>query len=307
MKKQEQILKLLSEDVSVGDSVVIKYPYRVKTDVYGKGKNKREVVDVIYTDVLFVANGTVTEIANDIVVVSSTTSTRIPSGISYSYDGNIIKILRLDKRYVTKDISKCGANPFMEDIIRIDFYNIDIESLLSRCGYNINYSDGHKIFTDRLDSSSSRGVSFNPFIIDSDGNKKYYQREYVWGDSDKQLLIESIYNGIEIGKFLFRYNSWSRIQKYVGEVFSFDCVDGKQRLNAIIDFISNKFPDLHGNYWNELSNAAQGKFLRYGNMSYGQMAEDATDKDVLNCFLKLNFSGKVMSMEHINYVKSIKI
>lgn len=33
-----------------------------------------------------------------------------------------------------------------------------------------------------------------------------YQRDLVWDLKDKELLIESIFEGIEIGKFTFIYN-----------------------------------------------------------------------------------------------------
>ena len=57
--------------------------------------------------------------------------------------------------------------------VRINFINSNIESLL------------HKYY--------SFGVNMNPD----------YQRDYVWKLEDKQLLIDSIFNNIEIGKFAF--------------------------------------------------------------------------------------------------------
>lgn len=37
------------------------------------------------------------------------------------------------------------------------------------------------------------------------------------------------------------------------------------------------------------------------------MEEEATDEDVQSVFLNVNFTGKPMSQEHIEFVKSIKI
>jgi hypothetical protein len=42
-------------------------------------------------------------------------------------------------------------------------------------------------------------------------------------------------------------------------------------------------------------------------MSYIELDENSTDKDVLSVFLAINFTGVPMSKEHIEYVKSIKI
>ena len=44
----------------------------------------------------------------------------------------------------------------------------------------------------------------NPFVYDKEGNRLYYQRDYVWSLKDEQLFIESIYNGIECGKIVLR-------------------------------------------------------------------------------------------------------
>lgn len=147
-------------------------------------------------------------------------------------------------------------------------------------------------------------------IIDEHGQKQYYQRGLVWTTEQKQLLIESIYNGIEIGKFLFRYRSWKDMRKEMlstGHAYDFDCVDGKQRMNALIEFVSGKFKDLNGFYFDELSEYSKRKFFDYGHMAVGTLPEDSTDKDVVAAFLTLNFTGVPMSAEHIQHVKSIKL
>jgi hypothetical protein len=95
--------------------------------------------------------------------------------------------------------------------------------------------------------------------------------------------------------------------KETGERHSWDCVDGKQRFFAILEFLQNKYPDSHGNYWNDLSPKAQRRFLDFANLSYGELGENATDEDVIDNFLTLNFTGVPMSREHIEYVKSFNM
>jgi uncharacterized protein with ParB-like and HNH nuclease domain len=153
-------------------------------------------------------------------------------------------------------------------------------------------------------------INFDPYVIDSNGEKQYYQRGLVWTLEQKQLLIESIYNDIEIGKVLLRYNNWSRMKKEeseTGTMYSYDCVDGKQRLNTLFGFVNNEFPDSHGNYWDDLSGNAQRRFFNYSNLSLGELSENATDEDVIDNFLTLNFTGVPMSQNHIEYIKSIKM
>lgn len=147
----------------------------------------------------------------------------------------------------------------------------------------------------------SGGVNFNPYVETPDGIE-YYQRGLVWTDEQKKLLIDSIYQNIEIGKLLFRKNTFERMEK---TGFSWDLVDGKQRLTTIIDFINNKFTDNYGNYFRDLSDKAQSRFVDFDSLSYGELDDDTTDAQVSEQFLKLNFTGTPMTPEHIEYVKSI--
>ena len=76
-----------------------------------------------------------------------------------------------------------------------------------------------------------------------------YQRDYVWELSDKQLLIDSIFNNIDIGKFAFihlDYKTWNKTG------YAYEILDGKQRLKTIIDFYENRF-SYKGIYYNDLS------------------------------------------------------
>lgn len=57
-----------------------------------------------------------------------------------------------------------------------------------------------------------------------------FQREEVWPDKKKRLLIDSILRGWHLPKFYFR-----KVDEQ-----SFECVDGQQRLTAIYEFFDNK-------------------------------------------------------------------
>jgi hypothetical protein len=54
-----------------------------------------------------------------------------------------------------------------------------------------------------------------------------YQRDHVWSFQDKIDLIDSIFNNIDIGKFVFVQRDFSVIDKL------YEILDGKQRLTAI--------------------------------------------------------------------------
>jgi len=134
----------------------------------------------------------------------------------------------------------------------------------------------------------------------------------VWTLEQKQLLIESIYNHVEIGKFVLRSRPWDWVEGRVKEgklehtAFK-DLVDGKQRFTALVEFVSGKFADLQGNHFDDLSYLAQRRFLSYRHLTYVELGEKSTDEDTLKTFLAINHTGKPMSKEHIEFVKSINI
>ncbi len=96
-----------------------------------------------------------------------------------------------------------------------------------------------------------------------------------------------------------------RMKEQGHELAWLDVVDGKQRINAIIDFINNKFPDSYGNYYQDFSKSAQHKFTNHQLFSYSELPENIEDEYVLKQFLRLNFSGVPQSKEHLDYVKSL--
>lgn len=74
----------------------------------------------------------------------------------------------------------------------------------------------------------SFGVNFEP----------EYQRDYVWDLKDKESLIESIFNNIDIGKFSFiHYED----KKWIETGFSYEVLDGKQRLSTLCEFYEGRF------------------------------------------------------------------
>src|SRR5713101_5906923 len=82
-----------------------------------------------------------------------------------------------------------------------------------------------------------------------------FQREEVWTEEQKRRLIDTILRGWHLPKFYFRKLDDS----------SFECVDGQQRLAAIIEFYDNK---LH------LDAAAT---LSYGGSTYSKLKPDNSD------------------------------
>lgn len=277
MNKQELIDKFLSEPVKEGDSVTVK----------GLGSQDKESW-----------NGRSTEVLK----VNKDGSILIQE---YGY-GSPTKVEKENYRKTTNHI---GADPFpnkpWNSKLRIVAYTLD--SIIHACGYE-RRKRAYKF--DTINEIEVPELNWNPFFVDQKGNEVVYQRDFCWTLEQKQLLIESIYNNIDIGKIVIRLHSYDWVKKRVlaGKVASFkDIVDGKQRLNAILGFINGDFADLHGNKWDDLSEHAKYKFGDFMSVAYGEIGEDATDEDVKAIFLNVNFSGVKMSQEHIDFVKSIQL
>lgn len=230
--------------------------------------------------------------------------------------GNIVEVYNGNKPTDTceVDISNCtqntfvvGANPFVEENWRSSL-RVSNRVMTALLGLLFPYSeyeaeclDGQKRLMPEL--------SWNPFVFNANGEKEYYQRDLVWKKKDKQLFIESIYNNLDCGMFVFRKRGYRFVEKQFKsgnyEAAFYDIVDGKQRMDAIRGFVMGEYPDLHGNYFTDLSEYARRKFEDFSCFSYAELDEDASDADVIRTFLNVNFTGVKMSKEHIDYVKEI--
>lgn len=149
-----------------------------------------------------------------------------------------------------------------------------------------------------FNNSSIASLIHNYYAFGIDMNPEY-QRGYVWELEDKQLLIDSIFNNIEIGRFaLIHLDS----KKWDETGNCYEILDGKQRLSAIIEFYENRFP-YNGVYYNDLSAKDKNVFLNH-HIVQGEIME-ADRKAVLKYFLMLNRTGKVMNQSQLDKVEKM--
>jgi len=149
--------------------------------------------------------------------------------------------------------------------LRLHYSQRSVDSL-----FNFHYGNG--------------GVDFNPS----------YQREYVWEQQDKVNLIRSIFNNIDIGKFVFVRRPYA----FKGELH--EILDGKQRLLTLIEFYENKL-EVDGLTYNDLSYREQRHFDNFP-ISYAELT-NVTEEQKVRYFLMLNTSGKTMGEEHLKKVE----
>jgi hypothetical protein len=126
--------------------------------------------------------------------------------------------------------------------------------------------------------ADSAGVDMNP----------EYQRGYVWTLEDKQNLIRSILNDIEIGRFVFMQKDFSSEDPHFYEI-----IDGKQRLSTLIEFYEDS----------DLSFKDQHAILEKQILIID--TPQLTEKEKYEYFIRINTTGKVMDQEHIEKVKEL--
>jgi len=217
------------------------------------------------------------------------------------------KTLTLTRDQIQRDSFKIGACPFDERYNTLNVIAYDLRGIISSLDLDKREAKRDRSYV--INGITVAELNWNPYVYDKNKQKQYYQRDFVWRIEEKQLLIESIYKGINCGLILVREHSWNKIEKLTlqgeTEVAFKDIVDGKQRLNAIQGFINNEYPDLHGNYFDDLSDYAQYKFNNHQLFQFAVLKDNTTDDEVIYQFLKVNFSGIPQSKEHILFVENI--
>ena len=128
-------------------------------------------------------------------------------------------------------------------------------------------------------------------------NTPDYQRDLVWTLEDKQALIDSIFKGIDIGKFVFISLD------YKPDSPCYEILDGKQRMNAIIAFMEDRF-EFDGYKFSDLSMDDRRYFDNYS-VTIGESRGELTPKQKYEYFLRLNTRGREQSAEHIEKVKQL--
>jgi hypothetical protein len=123
-----------------------------------------------------------------------------------------------------------------------------------------------------------------------------YQRGDVWGLSDKVSLIDSIFKNIDIGKLTFIQLEYSA----KGPVY--EILDGKQRLQTLVDFIEGRF-DYMGVKYRDMHPGDRNHFDSF-NVSFSS-ARGMTLDQKYKYFLKLNTKGKSQTTGHLNYVRDL--
>lgn len=155
--------------------------------------------------------------------------------------------------------------------------------------------------------SQQKYINFSP---------TYQRMGNVWGKEQKQLLIDSIINGFDIPKFYFHF--MPNVSN--NSIYNYAVIDGKQRLEAILDFVNDKYPladefeftnkankeyfhNIAGKKFSEIDSiepAVIAKFMQY---ELCIIFMDTDDPDTINeTFIRLNSGVSVNTAEKRNAI-----
>lgn len=127
-----------------------------------------------------------------------------------------------------------------------------------------------------------------------------FQRGHVWTEEQQVNYIEFLLKGGQSSRVIyFNHPDW--ITSFNGESFNGDfvCVDGLQRLTAVMKFLGNEikvfgchYKDFEGNMPNDLD-----MIFNVNNLE--------TKKEVLKWYLEMNSGGTVHTKDELNKVKGM--
>ena len=122
-----------------------------------------------------------------------------------------------------------------------------------------------------------------------------YQRGYAWTEADQQRYLESLFEGRELGRFIFVERPFPHREQVL---------DGKQRLNCLSQFFTSRIT-YKGKYWHELS-ARDRATIERRSVQWASLPEARlTRAALLRIFLEVNAAGVPQSEEHLAYVKDL--
>ncbi len=124
----------------------------------------------------------------------------------------------------------------------------------------------------------------------------WWQRGLVWTPEDEQKLLDSIFQGIDIGKIAVIKEPIIRGKKH------FTILDGKQRLNTILKFYESRI-SYRGIIFANLNNYDRHTFTCHS-ISLIEMERPADEREILEYFHRLNVSGRPVNPEHLRMIEN---
>lgn len=114
-----------------------------------------------------------------------------------------------------------------------------------------------------------------------------FQRPLVWTEEQDILLIESIWDGMDIG-------SYAVVEDLTNPKNDGLLLDGQQRLNALFRYQNNEFP-VRGYLWAELTDTDRREFKR---STFPRVTLRSPSEETMKTYYnRMNFSGVRHTMD----------
>lgn len=172
------------------------------------------------------------------------------------------------------------------------------------------YPASHSSISSLFHLLNSGGIVFNP----------QYQRGYVWSDADKDSLLDSMFEHLDIGTFLFVRNAGylhsndptSReyhtldgdlVAVKRSEDYTTAVIDGQQRITTIMHFMLDIRP-YRGMYYSDIHPMDRNEFENTSVMFRTIREEQVTDAEIVRMFLQSN-RGVSQTPEHLSNVQAL--
>jgi len=125
------------------------------------------------------------------------------------------------------------------------------------------------------------------------------QRPFCWTIQQKQSLILSIIKGVYIPKICVLVDQNTDVYKY-------QIIDGKQRLSAMLEFLSGGFPLSTGHYFNDCEPDLQSLIKAYSPQCEAEYFVDSkpiSDDAKIQWFEQINLTGTPQDEAHLLKLK----
>lgn len=147
-----------------------------------------------------------------------------------------------------------------------------------------------------------------------------YQRGYVWTEANKEALIESIFDRLDIGSLLFvRHACFNHTGDETTRAYrtldgrivdvkrcednTVAIIDGQQRLTTIVNFMLGRWA-YKGIYFSQMHPRDQLEFEQHSIAFRIVEEEKVSDKDIVRMFLQAN-RGVPQSPEHVAAIQAM--
>lgn len=128
-----------------------------------------------------------------------------------------------------------------------------------------------------------------------------FQRGHVWTKAQQVAYIESLMKGVAPKTIRFATGNWISNLKPDGYMKNLYCLDGLQRVTAVIDFVNGEFAVCDG----QITYAGNEDYFRsYCKLEF-EVLEIETREELLETYIAINAGGTAHPTEEINRVKGL--